>query len=206
MIDPDGRKVEPALARLGDQIIQFAARIEAANGSQMDPFATLQTICTEYGANYYLEAPGVGELSAIDLKHFLHTALWASVFHQSAFGRLAGHANEYRQRRTSSFYSPEDVPSNNLGSLFGADLASGIPLSVQLKTFFQMLGINMNDEAALEGWKNYIQAYNDANPVQSGYNEEDESTYTRSFGYGAQNAANESMWGPKDHPDGYAGN
>ncbi|MCD4655027.1 FG-GAP-like repeat-containing protein [bacterium] len=201
MIDPDGRRVEPANARLGNQMIQFIERIEKGSGTHNNAFRTLQIALTYNKNDYYLQANGVGILSAIDFKHFLHTALFASVGTEG-FGRLAGHFNEmYQGEESSSYYSLEDIPTNNLGSAFGAWFVSGIPLSVQLRVFFQMIGVNMNDQEALGEWKGFIETYNANHSNQSGYDEEDASSH----GHGATDASGLPMWEPRDHPDGYAG-
>ncbi len=203
LIDPDGRRVEPANAITGNQLIQMIVDIEKTFPN--NSILALRQF-NRLGTDYYLEAPGVGTLNAIDVKHMLNVAFVTySGGQKGGSGRAGGHINELIQllNWSPSVYSPEDVPSNNLGAQFGEGLQMELLLSVQLRAFLEQIGVNMNDPESLEAFKKAIQAYNAANQNQDSVFSDDESSYWHS---GENDAAGDNMWNPPPGPSGYRGN
>ncbi len=122
----------------------------------------------------FLQADCVGFLGGLDFKHFIAVASMAGESDSEGFGNFMGWFNEeiIQGPGDPSYNSWEDIPSNNRGAPFGAGLIPDIPLSIQMRAYFQMSGVNMNDQEALDVWKKWIHFVNVMIPDQTGHNED----------------------------------
>ncbi len=169
-IDPDGRKVEPARIITGNELINQIYAIQQANPS----FTPRQTLAHWNNLEFiqrdvYLQAEGIGMLNTIDIKHMLTVAEISSWGlyrqHGYALGVFAGHVQEMILQGPwhHSFYSPEDVPSNKVGAIFGSIMMNNFAFSTQLRLFLEFIGANMDDLESLETHRNMIRIYNENN-------------------------------------------
>ena len=143
-VDPDGR--EPTRAQAGTlaQFVQVVQKIEAEN-----PHATPREVLQKAAAYISWHADDNGNVRYIyttgggwiDQKHFFSAAN-SAVSRGEVRTNLLGIGLELSQIGTSSFFSYEDVGSNQAGADFGDDVfyPDGSPLSSQATTYLNDLG------------------------------------------------------------------